>query len=527
MNADSSSECLVTLVKQLGIPVTKRGIFEELGKHPDHPSLLAISDVLHTWGATNNAYKVSVEQLRDIPAPFIAHTLIKGADFLLIKKIDGKKITCNHGLKRKYEFYLSDFKKIFTGNILVIDNKRAIGELDYSLNKRKELIENLRHPIITGICALLIIIIFVNLSYRVNTDWRIINLFVAKSLGLALTVLLLIQSVGASNSLLQRLCDGKKTSNCNSILQSKEAKLTEEVSWAEVGFLYFVGSWLALITLSNSANILYLLALISMLCLPFTAYSLYYQARVARQWCILCSAVQALLWIEFLLLSSYLTSSFALPSFADMATLIGCMLTPFAGWLFIKPYIQQAQQTTELQQQLQVFKQNRQLFNKTLAEQPCHELLPNTQAIHFGNPKAKNIITVVSNPSCSPCAQTHQLLEHWLTRRDDFQVQILFAVPSNPHDQRAQVASHLMSLNIHNQQLVRAALHNWYIDKPKEYKAWARLYPVEHGLDGGNECLQKQFDWCQKIAVVSTPTVLLNGRKLPKPYLLKDIQYFL
>lgn len=524
MEADRAAECLVKLLEQLRIPVARRSVYEELQKHPDHPSLLAFSDVLRSWGVPNGAYRVAADELRALPVPFLAHTATQGGEFRLIKRVDDGRITSEAQLHRPTEFTPDEFKQIFTGHVLVAGFKPEAGELNFRLNRRQERAQALRWPV-AGAGALVVALLLIAQSAGLRAgSWHIALLAAAKSTGLLVAIALLAQSLGSHNPLLERLCTGGKNRSCTSILASPAAKLTEEISWAEVGLLYFASSWLALIALGSSASILSFLALLTLLSMPFTGYSLYYQARVARQWCVLCCAVQAVLWVEFLAVYPYLAQPFRLPTPAEGSALMGCLLAPLVGWVFVKPYIVRAQQVEPLRQQLSAFKRNQRLFQTALAGQPRYELLPEAEAIRLGNREARNVITVVSNPSCPPCARTHRVLDQWLTQLPDLQVQVLFTVPGAEPDVRTQVASHLLSLSRHRPRVVREALHGWYAEKAPAYDDWANQFPAEPE-PRASEWLQKQREWCQKAAVVATPTILLNGRVLPKPYQLEDIRY--
>ncbi|MGI4871601.1 MAG: thioredoxin domain-containing protein [Janthinobacterium lividum] len=292
-----------------------------------------------------------------------------------------------------------------------------------------------------------------------------------------------------------------------------------------MGFAYFAGTWLALLVLGGSPGGRLVLAALPLLSLPFTLYSLYYQARVARQWCRLCCAVLAVLWVEFGASAAYLTP-LRLPSLAEWAMLLGCLLAPVLAWVFGKPYLAQAQQAATLRQQLLAFKRNKPLFDSALAAQPRYELLPPADAIQLGNPEARHVLTVVSSPTCPPCTRTHALLEQWLTRRDDVQVQIVFAVPDNPHDARTQVAAHLLVLYQQHPATAREALHTWYVEAHQKYGPWASRYPAAAEALAATS-LPKHYAWCERAAVSATPTVFLNGQALPDLYRLEDIQYFL
>ena len=64
------------LLKYLGINIDAEIVNAELEKHPDYPSLLSVSDVLTTLKIENNAFRVSFDELVNIPCSFVTHTTI-------------------------------------------------------------------------------------------------------------------------------------------------------------------------------------------------------------------------------------------------------------------------------------------------------------------------------------------------------------------------------------------------------------------------------------------------------------------
>lgn len=239
----------------------------------------------------------------------------------------------------------------------------------------------------------------------------------------------------------------------------------------------------------------------------------------------LCCAVLAVLWVELGASAAYLTPPRNLPSLAEWTVLLGCLLAPVLAWVFVKPYLGRARQADTLRQQLAAFKRHRGLFKSALAAQPRHELLPPADAIRLGNPAARQVITVVTSPTCPPCVGAHETLKQWLARRDDLQVQIVFAVPDNPQDVRTQVATHLLALYQQSPAMAEAALHDWYAHRQQAYGPWATRYPATERVEGVP--LAQHHTWGRQAKIMGTPTILLNGQLLPDLYRLEDIQYFL
>jgi hypothetical protein len=69
MENDNTTRVLTRFMVELGIPVTRQSISDELQKHPDYGSLLAYSDVLNNWHVPNAAYQLWFDQLAEVPLP--------------------------------------------------------------------------------------------------------------------------------------------------------------------------------------------------------------------------------------------------------------------------------------------------------------------------------------------------------------------------------------------------------------------------------------------------------------------------
>ena len=352
----------------------------------------------------------------------------------------------------------------------------------------------------------------------------------AKSIGLITSILLLIQSIDSNNPIVQVLCKSVGKSNCNAILSSKAAKVFEGLTWSEVGFYYFTGTWLLLLFGGGTDFNWQTLAILNFISLPYTVYSIYYQARVAKQWCVLCCTIQALLWLEFIPLALYVYKSQRFTfgeSWGEVITLFICLLLPIIIWQFLKPLFLKQQQLRPLKNQLRKFKYNIELFNKLLTEQPKYSQPNEDWSIVIGNPEAINIITMVTNPYCPPCAKTHKLLHEMLERRLNIQARIVFTAKNNDYDLRTPVSRHMMALNKNTTKTnITQALYDWYEQKQKNYETWAKVYPADL-----NEIeylqLERQKEWCKMAEITATPTMLLNGYRLPDLYQLSDLKYML
>ena len=351
-------------------------------------------------------------------------------------------------------------------------------------------------------------------------------LFTLKLLGLSLTTILLIHYLDNNNPLIQNLCSTNKKTNCNAILRSDAARITSWLSWSEVGFFYYAGSFLNLLVLTNSLAPILILNIIA---LPFTIYSIVYQLR-QKKWCLLCCGVLSILWLEFASVyfgktkESFFNFNLSFSSYVYLS--IG-FLTPILIWYSLKPIFKKAVQFKPLKQQLKKFKYNSALFNIALTNGIRYELPDNLMPLQLGNPDADTTITIVSSPSCGPCAAAHKLLEEWLSVRDDLQIKVILTTTNDDNNEYTKFSKHITALSlVENRKYIEIALSDWYYKCDRKYELWGPKYPVSITTKVKN-VTEKRNSWCELTETYFTPTIFVNGYKLMDPYRLEDIKYLL
>lgn len=488
-----------------------------------------------SFGLNGAAYQISKEDLTKIPCPFVANTSKNGSEFVLVTAINTNTVTTStNNFKKKISY--QEFEAGFTGIVLALDDDKAKLLKPDTQNRISKTLRSAGYLLAPVLLVLALVLgLFIHFNSLNNITWPYALLLIFKSAGVITSILLLVQSIDQNNPLIQKLCGGSSKTDCNAILSSKAATVFKGLSWSEVGFFYFTGTWLALLFSHGSTIMLQVLAILNIVSLPYTFYSIYYQAKVAKQWCKLCCAVQALLWLEFFSLVSFSTNLFNVGTFSVQSSvllitglnLFICLALPVALWLLLKPLLLKAQQSKSLKSQLRKLKYNKEFFDKLLLAQPKYAIPDEDWSIVLGNVEAENIITMVSNPYCPPCAKTHQILDEWLNKRSDLQVRVVFNAHNTESDLRTPITRHLMALNSKQEKImVKKALHDWYEQEQKSYEAWAKVYPVQLDEKEYNK-LDKQFAWCNMAEIKATPTFLLNGYRLPETYQLNDIKYLL
>jgi uncharacterized membrane protein len=525
MKPTNSASVLKELIRHHRIPVTKTTIEDELEKHPHNGNLYAMSDVLNSWKVPNQAFRIGFEALQKIPLPCIAHLKINRGEFVLIHHVTEEHICISKGSLRKKDLDVDAFKKVFSGEVLLLEKDGDAGEKDYRKKKKKELFKSLHYPALAlGVFLVLIGALVNHGSFIDALSWQTSLLALFKTAGLATSILLLIHSIDANNPLIERLCGAEKK-DCNVILSSKAAKITEFLNWSEAGFFYFSGSWLFLLFNNNIKEALTTLAFFNLLCLPYSFYSIYYQWQVAKQWCTFCIVIQVVFWLEFF---AYIPTWYAFDAsnFSAGVNLLIAFMLPVLGWYFIKPFLPETQKIEPLKKRLRKFTYKRKLFQKALLDQNRLDLPDEANTIVLGNVEAENTITIVSNPFCQPCSKAHKLFEQWLSEIDAFKLQIVFTTENNEKENKTRVAGHLHQLYADNKEQAYEAIHNWYEGKYKKVEELMDAYPVKNTIFF-SEQLEMQKEWCRLAEVVSTPTVFLNGYRIPLPWQYQDIKYFL
>jgi len=508
---------LTLLIKKLRVPVSPSTIKKDLESHPEYPSLLALSDCLTSWKIPNEAYRLDKQAFKaeELSYPFIAHLSDEGGRFILVHEINDGRIKYNDERGSSQIFTEREFLKKWNGIILYAQKHEESGESNYRQALVKEWLNALRVPF-------LMVIVLATLLIEVTFNLPYLILVVLKFVGITVSVLLVMYTINANNPFIQNFCSLGRKNDCNAILKSDAAKITSWLSWSEVGMFYFMGSFICL--LFNPSSVI-LLMWLNIACLPYTFYSIGYQFK-QKNWCILCCSVQAILWIEGLVFM--LNYPLSRPSSVfEVVSVILCLLFPVAVWAVLKPLLLRSEQTQPLNQQLRKFKYNSELFKQLLTNQPRYVVSDDLMAITLGNKEAENVITMVSNPFCGPCATTHKLLDEWLEDRDDIQLKVIFTTANQDDDSRTKVARHVAALGLlKDKEVVKKALNDWYSLNSKKYETWAERYPV--GFNGETSAVtEKQRIWCNMAEISFTPTILINGYKLVEPYRLEDIKYLL
>ena len=519
---ENPSEAVEMLLHRLNTKFTPYSI-RNLQQHPDYPSLLSINHTLNQLQIDNIALRATYEQLQnEFPKPLLVHTQQQGGTYRVIDTLDEENVYFVNKKGTLQSQSKEDFLKSWSGVAVLVDEQTKGVEKDYAANRTKALLDQAKLP---GIAVGLVLLMVYTFYYTNNVSSAFDYLFLlTKALGIAATIPLMIRLVDKENPFVEKLCHSSKA-NCSSILDSPAASFLGVFAWSEIGFVYFATLFFYLLLFQAHANVL--IAGFALLAAPYTAYSLYYQWKIARQWCRLCLAVQVVLLLELGLaiafFSTYTLSPVSLPS---ILALVLVLVMAVSGYGLLKPILIEWRSFKQQFPRLNRIKYKQEVFQLLLRKNPAMDtsgVIP----IQLGNPEGKHQLTIISNPTCGPCINMHQKLFEVLKGKENVGVQEIFLTGQHENSRDYQIAKCMVTLYQSTKTTTaKEAIAAYYEDK--DSKSWMQKYDqAKADRAEVKQTLEQHRAWCREREISSTPTILYNGYQFPKEYTIEDLDYLL
>ena len=509
---------LVDYLRLLGVRHTADYASWLYREHPYRDSLFGLSQMLSDYHVQTLALRLEkkVSELLELDAPFIAFA---NNEFVLVHRLSPDQISYYWRDGKSITLDVNTFLGTWSGVVLLAEKTEQSGEPDYEKHRKAEWVNRGEKMLLGGICLILLCLLLRQQTQLPTLYLLLSTLF--NLAGLYVSWLLLLKQIGIQNKVGDKVCSlFNKKSSCNDVLQSPGAKFLGIIGLSEIGVSYFLSSLLLLLTCPECARYY---ALTSLLALPFTLWSVYYQWLKVHIWCPLCLIVQGILWINALI--NCCNGIFPEAVEWNVAVFVGCiyLLPLLIVNLFIRKYGQQTD-GEEIRYQLNRLKANKEVFNALLQKENAY--YPTVRAVSsicWGNVKAKHVITVVTNPHCDPCAALHQKLVQFLEKgKDKFCIQYIFTSFSK---ELSISAKFLISVYRKNDEATfLSILDAWYKTGKYHKETFFKQYDFEPTLQDEEE-YARHTKFVMEHQIRSTPTVLFNGYKKPEMYTLEDLLY--
>ncbi len=524
---DNQAEALRILLNRLNVKFTSHSI-EHLKVHPDYPSLLSLNYALHLLKIDNVATRVSYERLqKELPKPALVHIRDNGGMYLVVDNLDEEKVSFinEHGQLESQP--KDDFIKSWSGIAMLVDDEAQGKEENYTIHRIKEIVHKVKLPFaIVSLATLVLYSIYYFKSSFSTFDF--LYLF-TNALGIAVSIPLVIHLMDKNNPLVKKLCTSnnpKSKANCTNILDSPAANILGIFSWSEIGFIYFATLFFYIILFPQGHAIL-LVAVLSVLAAPYAAYSIFYQWKIAGQWCRLCLAVQAILLSELLTAIFYFhINSTSVIAYRGILALFLVFSLIISAYGILKPIISEWKSYKGRFPKLNRIRFNPEIFRFLLKKNIPIDTV-GINSLQFGNPNGEHRLTIISNPSCQPCIKMHQKLFRMLKTKEDVSVLEIFLTDTDEKSNSYQIAECMLKLyQTANVDYAKNAIAEYYNHYYNDFRSWIQKFDQD-GSDNpdARQILKHHIMWCRKRKISSTPMIFYNNYELPKEYSIEDLDY--
>ena len=514
----TSNNIFTLFLKRLKIKHTPYYSDKLYNEHPHKNNLFGLSDMLTVYGIKNGGFRIErKEDIYNVASPFIAYV---GGDFAVVDAISPEQT--NYIWKGKsISISTSEFLKIWSGVFLIAEPDKESVEPNYKHHRFKETVNKAKNYIAVISLASAFFIACITAKAYAHIDLLVLIMLLLNLTGIYIGYLLLLKHLHIKGGYGDKICSLFKQTDCNNILESDAASLFGIISWSEIGLSYFI---------SNVVIILFFpylsvwMALINICALPYSLWSIWYQRFKAKQWCPLCVMVQLLMWSLFIV--NLLKGFIGVPVFDVWHIgITACVyLIPLLTIHTLSPLVTNKRLIVQVTQEINSIKANEKVFITLLHEQVRHDVSPDYSHVLLGHPSARLFVTILTNPHCNPCAKMHERIGKLLKKNPQIQVQYIFSSFSPKLEVSAR---YLIAVYLQKDREEREKIYNeWYKSGKINKEAFFLKYPV----DMNNEAVTEEFNlhkaWIKRSQFRATPTVLVNGYKLPVNYMIEDLKYF-
>ncbi|WAC03636.1 vitamin K epoxide reductase family protein [Lacinutrix neustonica] len=456
---------LIYLVDQLlrknKIKIDSKELNFQIQSHPSYPSLHAITGVLSHFNIENLAVEVPVNEntLLQLPNHFLAQVKTPEGHVFVLVNNNGVNYTLVFNRKKSKRVSAQTFLLEFTGIMVAVEKD----ENNVSIKKSNH----------NKILVSFLLFLFITLFFITNKNPFDIIHFVLSVIGVGISLLIVQYDLGINSKIVDSICSQEsKTTNCETVLNSKGAYLLKSFKLSDISFIYFSAISFAWFLLSIAKIEYNPIITISIITIPAIIYSLYYQAFVAKSWCILCLTVVSILILQAALFP-FIDISISNISPLSVLLIVFSFIATTSFWVFIVLKLKNEQDFNKLKIESIKFKRNFELFNTLLEKNETVDTsILNPSEIIFGNKKAHLNITIITNPFCGHCKSVHHLVEDLLkVYARDVKMRIRFNMSTeNEKSDVVRITSRLLEIyHTEGEKQCLEAMHSIY-NEPKADK---------------------------------------------------------
>lgn len=518
-NSNNLAFLIKKLVALFKLKISEHTIKKSLLNHPDYPSIKSITDSFQEWNISNIVVKISVNDLSEIPYPSLAQVtnknkLLPGNYFVLLIKQIKDEITYYEVGKGMITEVLHDFSERWEGVLILIKFNKFTGEYKYKKNLMNDYIN--KFSLIFKFLSISVLILSTIIYERNILISYLINIF-----GVIISFMLLKVESEGDYMIKRTFCEISNKISCLKVLNSKASKLLGIIEMSEVGIVYFLFNLISLsfsIIYRDNINIL---SQISFITLFYTFFSLYYQGVILKSWCLLCTSIQIILWINFLTLIGNNNEFHLIYEFSSYKGIFWAFLLSTTVWLYLRKVIINGYKYKPVLKKLISIKSNQEVFETLLKSEHEINIDEVPKDLMLGDKEANNYVLLISDLFCLSCSEAYREIKELLNYRPkNLKIILCFYGDDKINGYFSIIANTILSIK--EDKLVEEALDDWY--KFTEKNEWLEKYKKYIKIDV-EDLLEKHIEFCKNHLITRTPSIYFNGYLLPQHYSINDLKY--
>lgn len=482
--------------------------------HPNKNNLWGIAELLAMYGVDSVALKLKKsDDIFLYKPPFIAHVR---NDFAIITSIQDNKVVYRTAFNERI-VSKDDFFSMWSGVITTIEKRDNAIEPNY----RRHLLKSRYYKIIPCVFGFLLLLLCGNLTFLTNVYFSL--LFILSCIGGYICFLLYCTHNKINSVASDKICTLVSHSDCSS---SKETLLlANQFSLPEIGLSYFLALTSSIIIFPQYVNYF---CYFNLAAFPFTLVSFYYQKFIQKKWCLLCVITQLILWVCLICDIIFIWHTYSINNLS--IGIIKGVLFVLMLWIgiffiittFITPFLLIKRKETVEIYKSNLVKSNSIVLASLLKREQKYQC-ENISSIFIGANETSHILTIISNPYCTPCSVLHSKLEKLLATKKNIKIQYIFTFFKK---ELSEANIYLISACLNKSNNKTDVLNTWYRYGKLDIDFFKKKYG-SYEIESSKIEADKQKAWCDMNGFYTTPTILFDGIKLPDLYEIEDLYYIL
>lgn len=499
--------------------VTRTTIADYLLSHPHYPALKSVCDGFKKWGIEHYPIRLKIPEIMALQGSFIAHLNDGGGQLAFVYHVSENEVVYSTGQGKQLHEACQTFTARLSGAVIIVKPNNKAGESDFRIKRNNEWLDMMFLPI--TIFTILSFGLYPILTGNIpiaDKYWPLAGTIIS---GILVSLVLVLNEFKIHHAVLQSLCRFGKKADCHSVIDSKASHVFGWMGWSDIGFLYFTGLLLYMLTIQLQDS-MHLMAFVSALALPYPVYSVYYQAIKLKKWCLLCLLVQCIIVMEFILLLPYLKPVNLV--FTDFLSLAISFLVPGTLYYGLKLNWVKRNSQRKDHNALLTLRGDPEVFRLMLMKSEPINIPVKENSLVFGNPAAENTLTVFMSFHCKHCSALFAKISVIMTSLQKVKVVLVFWADDDLLSRK--LINQIYRLYKQQSNLeVLAFIDNWFNNTENALK---EMHSSD-AMHACSDCFERIF-WENRLLfeqceINGTPQTFLDGYKYPSVFELEQLEF--